>query len=244
MTALNVDCRLKYKAMATAATAKERKVAAKRDKGKDGFPKYIVTLRTLCACYMRCWREYHVKVVPQMIIHWQAGRRLGPGEKPWHPIYDDKNRYNWAECKAWFEAVILPKYKYQLETAASAAAQRELIPIEDLEDAEKRKEFEHREWERAKERGEFISRSAALATGIAAIKKLNLMLRSEDEQQLPNKRREKLTEILKTENIGADVATKICEEFMVWDIELGKSITDRRETMMANAAKFKSEEST
>jgi len=234
--------------MTSAATAKERRKRRERKKKstvqtEHGFPKYILTQRTLCACYMRCFREYHVKVARSQISQWQAGLRLGPGNKPWHPLPDDEQRYVWSECKTWFESVILPKYKARSNAAVGQAQTDDgQIPIEDLEDLEKRKAFEHREWERAKERGEFISRASALATGISAVKKLHLLVRAEDERHLPAQRRDKLAEILKSENIAIDLAAKICEEFAGWDIELGKAVTDHREALMIEATQFKPEQ--
>lgn len=210
----------------------------KERKRSDGFPRYIRTLRTLCACYRRAWPDYNIKVRPVQIKQWQEGTRLGPGNPLWHPVYDDQERYVWSECKAWFEKVILPKYIRQKEKVnASNAPQEVEIPIEDLEEQDQRKEFEHREWERAKDRGEFIHLSVALATGIAAVKQFHLLVKAEDERHLPTQRKDKLSEILMAEKLAPDLTDKICAEFMAWDMELAKGVTDRREAAMADAAK-------
>lgn len=232
--------------MTAAVKVKEQRKSRERKRKCQtgtGFPKYILTQRTLCACYMRCFREYHVKVRREFISKWQSGINLGNGNLPWHPLPDEDGRYLWSECKPWFETVILPKYKFRKESAEINQNANTIAdaPIEELEYIDKRKEFDHREWERAKERGEFISRASALATGIAAVRKIHSLVADEDERQLPAQRRDKLSDILKSENISTELITKICDEFMAWDIELGRSLTDRRETAAAEAAQFKNE---
>ena len=210
----------------------------KRTYAKYGeIPEHIRTLVDLCSAYQRSWPEHPIKVSPQMIKHWQFGRKLKKckvkGRKIWHPIATAKYGFIWKDCKAWFTEYILPKYT-ERHTDANGSDVDDI----DFDDLAKRKRFEHEEWQRGKDRGEYVHRSVALATGITAVKKLHTMVRAEDERQLPNQRRDKLAEILKAELVKPELADKICGEFLAWDIELGKAVTDRRETAMEQAAKL------
>ncbi|MDE2020951.1 MAG: hypothetical protein KGJ13_11495 [Patescibacteria group bacterium] len=219
---------------------KDESAAAERRKLKDanGFPRFIDTLQMLCVCYRKRWPEYPIKVRPQQIKQWQNGTRLGPGKPRWHPLYNDDSEYEWEECEKWFEEVILPRYQSQAERARNGETVEAIEPdISELEDLEKRREVEHREWERQKERGEWIRRDVALSTAVAAVKKLHLLVKSEDERHLPSQRQERLAEILKAEQIAPDLADKICAEFLAWDLNMGKTMTDRRETAMELAGK-------
>ena len=217
-------------------------MGSKKHELPDGkIPKFIKSLKLLCTAYCRNWPGLRIVVRPEYVKAWQQGKKLEQYKK-WntniepHPVINEDACYNWKECRTWFEKTILPRYENKPPINGIANDTSE--PEVDFHEDEKRKQFAHNEWKRQQERNEFVHRSVALATGIAAVKKVHLMVRAEDERELTVKRRDKLAEILKAEKVQAELTDKICAEFMTWDIELGKAITDRRETAMEEAAKL------
>ena len=197
----------------------------------NGFPRYIRTLRALCAAYKRRWPELRLSIRPQTITHWKNGRS---GIVP-HPEYNDDQNFVWKECEAWFEQVMLPRYQKKQTEVKTGDGPLDEIDLDALELLEKRREIEDKEWDRQKRRGQYVKRDVAMATGLAAIKHLHLLVRSEDERHLPQQRRDWWAEKLKLENLPAERSDAICAEYLAWEIALGKNITDRRETAMEQA---------
>ncbi len=191
---------------------------------------------------------------PQTIEHWQNGRAI-PGNAPFHPVYDTAGRYDLAECFAWFEKWQLPKYKRARTPELAGIAETESIPLDELRDQDEREEIEYRKWERNKDRGEYVHKTVALVTGIAAVKKIHLLVKAEDERQLPKQRRDKLAALLaesKAQSLtskveaGSGVAesmtgdfrlqtSDILTRFEAFDLELARAMTDRRELAMQEA---------
>jgi hypothetical protein len=202
--------------------------------GDIPFPKHCTGLDRLCNYYKAKFKDFNIKVRKQTIEHWQNGRAI-PASAPFHPVYDSAGRYDLAECFAWFEKWQLPKYKRARTPELAGIAETESIPLDELRDQDEREEIEYRKWERNKDRGEYVHKTVALATGIAAVKKLHLLVKAEDERNLPKQRRDKLAAL--------GVPAEVLAAFEAWDIELGRTVTDRRELAMqeAGTAMVKSE---
>ncbi len=163
-------------------------------------------------------------ITKKVISDWCKLKRLDPGQHPPPGTMPGVGkRYSFSAWTGWFDKYLLDKKKLVPDPAGLPAE----IDDEDLtamEQREKRDAIKHRRWERDVERGEYIHRSIALATGIAAVKRLHLMVKQEDERGHTKLRREKLLEL--------GVSAEVVEQFAIWDKEQMRQATDRREMEM------------
>lgn len=192
--------------------------------GTTIYPRQCSGAPALCRWYQLRFKDYNIKIRPQYINNWQKGEHLPRNATP-HPAYDTAGRYTLDQCFEWFEQWQLPKYKRARTPDLPGVADSEGATIEDLRDQDEREEIEYRKWERARDRSEYIHKTVALATGVAAVKKIHLLVKGDDERNLPRQRRDKLCAL--------GVAPTILAQFESWDIELARAITDRREQAMA-----------
>lgn len=132
-------------------------------------------------------------------------------------------RFSLSAWIAWVDQYVLPFKRAIGATSKAAAIDDEEDPVT-MEQQEKRDAIIHRRWERAQKKGEYVHRSVAMATGIAAVKRLHLLVKQEDERNHTKLRREKLLEF------GA--SPELVEIFSAWDKEQMRQATDRRETEM------------
>ena len=170
-----------------------------------------------------------ISFTKHIISRWCKERRVTPGKdkcpknirgKPY--VYSLKAWIAWFD-KNWLDEKRVGSNRLSAEEEDLAA----------MEQREKRDAIIHRRWERDQKRGDYVHRSVALATGIAAVKKLHLLIKQEDERQSPKLRLEKLREL--------GVVPELVEKFSAWDKEESRQITDRREAAMeaiANAIEF------
>ena len=136
---------------------------------------------------------------------------------------DSGTRFSLKAWIAWFDKIMWPtKRANPAESKVGANINDEDLDV--MEQREKREAIIHRRWERDQKKGEYVHRSVALATGIAAVKRLHLMVKQEDERNHPKLRREKLIEF------GA--SPELVETFSAWDKEQSRQATDRREAEM------------
>jgi hypothetical protein len=191
------------------------------------------TLGQLGDLYKKRWPEYNINVYKAKINHWQTGNGL-PVNAPFHPMpADAAGRYNVADCFAWFEKWQLPKYKKaRTPELPGVPESEEAIDLIALKEREEREQIAFNRWERDRERGEYVHKTTALATGIAAVKRLHQMVKTEDERNLPKQRRDHLTLLLNGKGVALEIISAVAQEFEAWDIERGREITDRRELMM------------
>ena len=177
-----------------------------------------------------------IGITKRVVSEWCKGHGLGKNqvEAP-GPIAGTKARYSFSAWTTWFDQNLLAEKLKPAAPPATAPATAAVSETDDddedftvMEQREKRDAIKHRRWEREKERGEWIHWSVAKATGIAAIKRLHLLLKQEDERGQPKLRREKL--------LALGVAPELVELFSTWDQEQTRQATDRREVAMQEAA--------
>ena len=174
-----------------------------------------------------------ISIDRKVISQWNQGHALGHNQvEPPGPIAGTKTRYSLKAWIDWFDKNLLSerlRVAPAVVVAPAAPAEDDEEDFIAMEQREKRDAIKHRRWERDKERGEYVHREIALATGIAAVKRLHLMVKQEDERSLIKLRREKLLEL----GIAADVV----ETFSAWDKDQMRQATDRRELEMESAGK-------
>ena len=172
-----------------------------------------------------------ITITKKVVSNWCAGHAIGRNQVPAPgPIKGTKTRYSFNAWVDWFDKNLLAE-KLIVAPASVAVVGPPADEDEDftvMEQREKRDAIKHRRWERDKERGEYVHRSIAVATGIAAVKRLHVMVKQEDERNHPKLRREKLLEL--------GVAGEVVEKFAAWDKEQMREATDRREAAMEAAA--------
>ena len=176
-----------------------------------------------------------IDITKKIVSAWVRGERDQHVEPNPGPIKGTKFRYSFSAWVRWFDKNLLAeKLKVAAPLAGTPATPAASNPPPDeeedftvMEQRDKRDAIKHRRWERDKERGEYVHRSIALATGIAAVKKLHLMVKVEDERSHTKLRREKLLEL----GAAADLVEKFCE----WDKDQMRQATDRREVAMEEA---------
>ena len=167
-------------------------------------------------------QHFEVDCRKQYVSDWRQGKRLPTGVPLLPPPDPKSNRYDVPAVLAWYE-------KYILKRVNGAAVTRDMgMVLVDERDKAELEEIEHQRWLREKERGEYVHRTVALATGVAAVKRLHQMVKAEDERNLPRQRREKL--------LSLGVVAGLAAQFEIWDIELARLMTDRRELQMTTAA--------
>jgi len=172
-----------------------------------------------------------IAITKKVVSDWNKGHALGKNQvPPPGPIKGTKQRFSFSAWTAWFDKNLLAD-----KLLAAPATVPLTEPVDGMEEdftvmeqREKRDAIKHRRWERDKERGEYVHRSIAVATGIAAVKRLHVMVKQEDERNHPKLRREKLLEL--------GVAGEIVEKFAAWDKEQMREATDRREAAMEAAS--------
>lgn len=168
-----------------------------------------------------------ITITKKVVGDWCKLKRLDAGQNP-PPgrLPGAGKRYSFKAWIEWFDKYLWHEKKVGLTPAAIQPQDGE----EDLtvmEQREKREAIIHRRWERDQKRGEYVHRSIALATGIAAVKRLHLMVKVEDERNHTKLRREKLLEM--------GVPVELVETFSAWDKEQMRQATDRREIEMESA---------
>ena len=136
---------------------------------------------------------------------------------------DAGTRFSLKAWIAWFDKFMWPT-KRSDGVSSRVLENTNEEDLDMMEQREKREAILHRRWERDQKKGEYVHRSVALATGIAAVKRLHLMVKQEDERNHPKLRREKLLEF------GA--TPELAEIFSAWDKEQMRQATDRREIAM------------
>ncbi len=202
------------------------------------FPRFCTTLKRLCNYLKARFPEHNIKVRAQQITHWQEGRGV-PNGAPFFPAYDSAGRYCLPDCFEWFQKHQLPKYqiaKAQTPEIPGIAETEVVVDINDLKEQEERDQILYNRWERAREQGEYIHKTVALATGIAAVKKIHVLVKAEDERLLPKQRRGHLDTLLRAAGIAPEIMGTVAAQFEAWDIDLARTITDRREQAMSLAA--------
>ena len=164
--------------------------------------------------------RFKVDCRKQYITRWRKGERLPHGIS--FPAPDPKsNRYDVQVCLDWYE-------KYILKSVANSGNDL-LKNLAEERDKAELEEIAHQRFLRQKEIGEYVHRTVALASGVAAVQKIHQLVKIEDERDLPKMRREKLA--------GLGAAADIVAVFTAWDAELGRTITDQRERAMQEVAK-------
>ena len=159
--------------------------------------------------------HFKVDCRKQFITWWRKGSRLPSGTPLFPPPDPKSNQFDVESCLAWYEKHILKSANAENDLGRNLVEERDRAELE---------EIAHARFLRQREIGEYVHRTVALASGVAAVKKIHLMIKAEDERNLPKMRREKL--------MGLGVPPEVIEVFGVWDAELGRSITDKRELAM------------
>ena len=140
------------------------------------------------------------------------------------PMAGTKTRYSFKAWTDWFDKYLLAEKLIGSNIAARDAAAGDEEDLTVMEQQDRKDAIRQRKWKWAKERGEYVHHSIALATGIAAVKKLHLMVKQEDERAHTKLRREKLLEL--------SVSLDLVEKFSAWDKDVMRQATDRREAAM------------
>jgi len=192
------------------------------EESEQGFPKYCSSVVQLCGYYKRRWPEYYISVTNRIIHSWQVGSRIPEGA-PVHPALDGNHRLYLQDCFDWFEKWKLPSCP-KIAEMIKAGENTNQPGIDELEEEEKRNEIKHKEFIRAKERGDYIERTVATETGIAVVKRIHLRIKNEDERNIPKMCVEKL--------LSLNVPQESVDAFREWFTELMRSVTDRRESDM------------
>lgn len=132
-------------------------------------------------------------------------------------------RFSLSAWIEWIDAYVLP-----FKRAGGAGIKSPMMDDEEdqvaMEQQEKKDVIRHKRFLRDVEKNKYVLREVARATVIAAVKKVHLAVKQEDERGHTKQRREKLMEI--------GVAPELIEKFCAWDNEMSRQTTDRREGMM------------
>jgi len=168
--------------------------------------------------------QLNIKINKRSIGNWIKLKTAECAKNPPPGTCNDAGtRFSLKAWIAWFDKIMWPtKRANPAESKVGANINDEDLDV--MEQREKREAIIHRRWERDQKKGEYVHRSVALATGIAAVKRLHLMVKQEDERNHPKLRREKLIEF------GA--SPELVETFSAWDKEQSRQATDRREAEM------------
>lgn len=165
-------------------------------------------------------QRFGIPCVQQNIHHWRSGR--GGVSEPF-PAPKGRNRYETAECFAWFEKNVLPnRQQHETQMTDKEAMRATKTRIEEKKDKLLGIKI-------GKEENKLIDRGLAETTSGGSIKLLLGLYRNTDERDTPHLADQKLLEL------GA--SPEIRNGFKLWFLQRQQSVTTQREESAERAAR-------